>query len=69
MTDYERIVDIYMSDLSTDEAFTLIDDIISGLSYGRLGQYSHFAQEDGLEAVGWLFDVQRRVLERDDQCV
>ena len=66
MSNYEKIVDIYMSDLSSDEAFDLIDAIISELSYGQLGMYSHFAQEDGLEAIGWLFEVQRRVLERDD---
>ena len=64
--DYQRIVAIYMSQLDNDDAFDLIDEIISGLSYGTLGQYSYFAQEDGLEAIQWLFEVQRRVLERDD---
>ena len=64
--DYQKIVAIYMSQLDNDDAFDLIDEIISGLSYDRLGQYSHFAQEDGLQAIQWLFEVQRRVLERDD---
>ena len=64
--DYQTIVAVYMSQLDNDDAFDLIDQIISGLSYGTLGQYSHFAQEDGLEAIQWLFEVQRRMLERDD---
>jgi hypothetical protein len=64
--DYQTIVAVYMSQLDNNDAFDLIDQIISGLSYGTLGQYSHFAQEDGLEAIQWLFEVQRRVLERDD---
>ena len=64
--DYQTIVAAYMSQLDNDDAFDLIDAIISRLSYGTLGQYSHFAQEDGLEAIQWLFEVQRRVLERDD---
>ena len=64
--DYQTIVATYMSQLDNNDAFVLIDQIISGLSYGTLGQYSHFAQEDGLEAIQWLFEVQRRMLERDD---
>lgn len=64
--DYQKIVNIYMSTLDNDTAFDMIDEVISGLSYAQLGQYSYFAQEDGLEAIQWLFEVQRRVLERDD---